>query len=301
MKRILLSLIIGVALIVIFVLLLFMFQVRTSEVAVVTTFGRPTRPLVEAGPYFKWPWPIQKVYKFDKRIQTFEDKFTEDLTADGINLNTMVYVGWRITDPQAFFPKFPGGSVTEAEKMLEGMLRSAKSGVVGRHSLSDFVNANRDDLKFDAIEEEMKAAVQTQLQTNLTGIQVEFLGIKKLGLPESVTQTVFDQMTSERKVLADKLQYEGEAEAQKIRSAADRQAAEILANAEGEATRIRGEGEAAAAESLPVFQKNPELAKFLLRMEALEQSLQNRSTLIFDQHTPPFDVFQGFNTNRSGK
>lgn len=301
MKRILLSLIIGVALIVIFVLLLFMFQVRTSEVAVVTTFGRPTRPLVESGPYFKWPWPIQKVYKFDKRIQTFEDKFTEDLTADGINLNTMVYVGWRITDPQAFFPKFPGGSVTEAEKMLEGMLRSAKSGVVGRHSLSDFVNANRDDLKFDAIEEEMKAAVQSQLQTNLTGIQVEFLGIKKLGLPESVTQTVFDQMTSERKVLADKLQYEGEAEAQKIRSAADRQAAEILANAEGEATRIRGEGEAAAAESLPVFQKNPELAKFLLRMEALEHSLQNRSTLIFDQHTPPFDVFQGFNTNRSGK
>src|SRR5690606_31281231 len=124
---------------------------------------------------------------------------------------------------------------------------------------SDFVNANRDQLKFDAIEEEMKAAVQSQLQTNLTGIQIEFLGIKKLGLPESVTQTVFDQMTSERKVLADKLQYEGEAEAQKIRSAADRQAAEILANAEGEATRIRGEGEAAAAESLPVFQKNPEL------------------------------------------
>ncbi|MGH8694757.1 MAG: hypothetical protein ACREVM_11080, partial [Burkholderiales bacterium] len=65
------------------------------------TFGRPTRPIVEPNLYFKWPWPVQKVYKFDQRIQTFEDedKFTEDLTFDGNNLNTMVYVGWRITDP----------------------------------------------------------------------------------------------------------------------------------------------------------------------------------------------------------
>ena len=47
-------------------------------------------------------------------------------------------------------------------------------------------------------------------------------------------------MTSERKVLADQFQYEGEAEAQKIRSEAERKAAEMLANAEGEATRIKG-------------------------------------------------------------
>jgi len=126
----------------------------------------------------------------------------------------MVYVGWRITDPMIFFPKFAGGSVAEAEKTLEGILRSAKSGIVGRHPLSDFINVDERQLKFDAIENEIKGLVQSQLQSNNYGIQVEFLGIKKLGLPESVTQAVFDQMTQERQRLVSKAQYEGEAEAQ---------------------------------------------------------------------------------------
>ena len=59
-----------------------------------------------------------------------------------MTLMTMVYVGWHITDPKAFFPKFPGGSVTEAQRMLEGMTVSAKRAVVNRHPLSDFINAN---------------------------------------------------------------------------------------------------------------------------------------------------------------
>lgn len=300
MKRNPLTLFIGAVLIVLFALLLFVFQVRKSEVAVVTTFGKPTRDAAP-GPHLKWPWPIQKVYKFDQRIQTFEDKFTEDLTADNNNLLTMVYVGWRIADPKTFFPKFADGSVTAAERMLDGLLRSAKSAVVGRHGLSDFVNADETQLKFDAIEDEIKAIVEAQLRANDCGIQIEFLGIKKLGLPESVTQSVFDRMSSERKVLADRSQYEGEAEAQKIRSAAERQAREQLANAEAEATRIRGQGEARAAELLPVFESNPALANFELRLKALEQSLQDRATLIFDERTPPFDLFQGFITNRSSR
>jgi modulator of FtsH protease HflC len=298
MKRNILTVIIGAVLILIFALLLFVFQVRQSEVAVVTTFGKPNpKPYDEPGAYFKWPWPIQKVYKFDQRIQNFEDKFSENLTADNNNLLTSVYVGWKISDAAAFFPKFAGGSVPAAQRMLESMLRSAKSAVIGKHQLSEFVNTNPQDLKFDAIETEIEQAVQTELRTNDCGIQIEFLGIKKLGLPESITQTVFTRMTSERQVLISKLQYAGEAEAQKIRSAADRQAAETIADADAAATRIRGEGEAEAAKTLPVFQQNPELANFLLRISALQQSLNQRSTLIFDERTPPFDLFQHMPTN----
>jgi membrane protease subunit HflC len=292
------TIVIGAVLIVIFALLLFVFQVRQSEVAVVTTFGKPTaQPYDKPGAYFKWPWPIQKVYKFDQRVQNFEDKFSENLTADNNNLLTSVYVGWRISDAATFFPKFAGGSVAAAQRMLESMLRSAKSAVVGKHPLSDFVNADAKQLKFDAIENEIEQAVQSQLQTNNCGIGIAFLGIKKLGLPESVTQTVFQRMTSERQILISRFQYEGEAEAQKIKSAADRQAAETIANADAAATRIRGEGEAEAAKMLPVFQQNPELANFLLRIGALQQSLNQRATLIFDERTPPFDLFRNLPTN----
>lgn len=302
MKRNLLTIIISAVLAVIFVLLLFVFQVRQSEVAVVTFFGKPTaKPYDQPGAYFKWPWPIQTVYKLDQRIQNFEDKFTETLTADSINLMTTVYVGWRITDARIFFPKFKGGSVLEARHKLEEVVTQAKQAVVGKHNLGDFVNANAQDLKFDAIEAQIKTIVQAQLATNNWGVGIEYLGIKRLGLPDNVTQAVFDRMTSERKVLADTLEFEGQSEAAKIRSTADREAAEKISKADSEARKIRSQGEAVAAELLPVFQQNPELATFLLRTEALENSLKERTTLIFDTRTPPFDLFTGSLTNKTVK
>ena len=293
MKRNFLTVVIGAVLIVIFALLLFVFQVRLSEVAVVTTFGKPVQNITEPGAYFKWPWPVQKVYKFDQRVQNFEDKFNENYTADHITLLASVYVGWKISDAKAFFPKFAGGSVSAAQSQLEGIVRSAKNAVIGKHMLSEFVNADPKDLQFDAIEAEIEQAVQSRLEMNNYGIKLEFLGFKKIGLPESVTQAVFARMTSERQVQISELQFKGEADAQKIKSAADRQASEVVNNAVADATRIRGEGEAAAAKVLPVFQQNPELANFLLRIDALQQALNQRSTLIFDERTPPFDLFTG--------
>lgn len=301
MKRNILTVVVGAVLVIIFALLLFVFQVRQSETAVVTTFGRPTLNIDQPGAYFKWPWPVQKVYKFDQRVQNFEDKFSENLTADNNNLLTSVYVGWKISDAKEFFPKFAGGSVPAAQRMLESMLRSAKSAVIGKHPLSEFVNSNPQDLKFAAIEGEIQSAVQAELSTNNCGISIEFLGFKKIGLPESVTQTVFDRMKSERQVLINRAQYEGEAEAQKIKSAADRVAADAINNANAAAVRIKGEGEAEAAKTLPTFQQNPELAVFLLRLDALQQSLNQRSTLIFDERTPPFDLFRNLPTNAPAK
>src|SRR5260370_27496591 len=115
MKRSPLTLIIGVLLLLIFGLLLFTFQVRQSEVVVVTTFGQPTRTIAEPGLYFRLPWGIQMLHRFDQRVQNFEDKLTEGLTHDSFNLLTSVYVGWKITNALAFYPKFAGSAEPIAE------------------------------------------------------------------------------------------------------------------------------------------------------------------------------------------
>ena len=303
MKRNTLTVVIGAVLVLIFALLLFVFQVRQSYVAVVATFGKPVATYTNAGAYFKIPWPIQKVYKYDQRVQNFEDKFSQTLTADNNMLLTSVYVGWKISDAGQFLQVFPGDSsvsLPNAQSKLEGMLRTAKSAVIGGHPLSDFVNADPQALKFDAIENEIEQSVQNELRTNNYGIQLEFLGFKKIGLPESVTQTVFDRMKSERQVLISLAENTGKSEAQKIQSAADAEAAKTIANAQATATRIRAEGEAEAAKTLPVFQQNPDLAVFLLRVGALQQSLNQRATLIFDERTPPFDLFRNLPTNAPG-
>jgi membrane protease subunit HflC len=286
-----LTILVGALLIVIFVLLLFVFQVRTTEVAVVTTFGKATRPIVEPGPYLKWPWPIQNVTHFDKRIHNFESKFEQVLTPDGYSLLIMVYIGWNISQPDVFFPRF-NGSIPQAEENLEGLVRNAYSGVVGKHPFSHFISTDEKELKFVDIEQEMLKRIQDDAKASGYGIDIKFLGIKKLGLPESVTQLVFERMQSERKLKENAIKFEGERLAENIRSGANLASAKILSEADSEATRIRSLGELQALKSYEVFQQNPELASFLLKLTGLELFLKDRTTLILDEGTPPLDLLK---------
>src|ERR1700744_2921179 len=276
MKKNLLTIIIAAVLVVIAALLLFTFQVRQSEIVVVSTFLKPTRSIDQPGLYFKWPRPIQSINRFDQRVQIFESKYAENYTADRAILMASVYIGWRISNAEEFFPKFYGGSVSAAQQQLEQMLRSATLNAVGRHNLSDFVNSDPSQLKFDEIENEVKATMQSEMATNNYGMSIDFLGIKKLGLPAQVTQTGFDRMKAERQKYISQAQFEGEREATEIRSSPERKAADLIATASAPAKRIEGDGVAEAAKTLSVFQQNPELAVFQLQLEALKTSLNQK-------------------------
>ncbi|MGH7941824.1 MAG: protease modulator HflC [Limisphaerales bacterium] len=296
-KRNIVTILIGAVIVVIVLMLLFAFQVRYGQVAVVTTFGKPVRPsITQPGLYFKWPWPIQRVYKFDGRIQNFDDKLSETITLDNNELILTVFAGWKISDAAAFYPKFYG-SVPAAQIALEGMLRNAKNAVVSSNTLSAFVNPDPKQLRFDQMERQIQDSVQAQLSTNDYGIQLVFLGFKKIELSQSVTQSVFDRMKGERQVIINSEKYEGQKEATIIKSTADRIATETIANAKATAVAIMGQGQAQAAKVLPIFEKDPALANYLLRLDALQQALNQKATLIFDERTPPFDLFTSIPTN----
>ncbi len=213
----------------------------------------------------------------------------------------MVYVGWQIKDAQAFFPIFADGSISAAENAMEGLVRTAKKEVIGRHSLADFVSTDPKQLKFGEIENEILSVIQKQVNDKGYGISMQYLGIKKLELPDSVTQEVFKRMTADRQRLVSGIQSDGEAQASKIKSLADSKSAAMINEANAEATRIRGEAQKEALKSFAIFQQNPQLANFLLDLNALEASLTNRATLIFDNHTQPYNLLQGVTTNAPAK
>ncbi len=276
---------------IIFLSMLFTFQVRQTQIAVVTTFGKFTRQINEPGLQFRWPWPIQTVYKFDRRIRNFEKKYEETTTKDGRIIIIQAFVGWRVKDGRLFLERF-GGDSKRAEQTLEALLRDAKNTVVGRHPFSDFISPDPKKVKFDQIEKEMLDLIKPRA-AQAYGIDVVLVGIKQIGLPESITTKVFDRMKAERQELVRQYRAEGEAEARKIRSEADRRRTEILAEAESTATIIEGQAEAQATEALRTFEKNPQLASFLLKLRALEKALKQRSTLVLDPRTPPFDLLRG--------
>jgi len=281
---------IGSLLAIIAVLLLFSFQVRQTEVALVTTFGKPSRNITEPGWKWKLPWPIQSVQKFDKRIQTFEDKSQEVLTADARNLLVMVYVGWNISDPTRF--RLALNSMTEAEKNLESLLRSEKSAVVGKHPFAHFISTDEKELQFAQIEKDILDRVRPQAKDKY-GIDIQFLGIKKLALPEAITERVFERMKAERQKYVQDLKAQGEARAIDIRSEAELERGKIIAAADAKVIELRGEAEAEARKHYEILEQNPPLAIFLKKLTTLEQSLKERSTLILDEHTPPFDLLRG--------
>lgn len=289
-----LNFIIGALLIVVFGSLLFVFQVRKSEVAVVTHFGKYDR---ECGPgaHFRWPWPIENVYKLDQRIQNFEGKFEETKLPDQNILLVSTYVGWRIEKPGLFFPKFANGSIVEAERTLSAMVESAKKEVASQHVFADFVSADEKQMKFSQIENEILDRVQKRVKEHDYGVEVKFVQMKKIGLPESVTTDVFERMKSERNVLISKIQNEGEERATIIKSQADTWSAKKLAEADAAALQIRGEGEAESAKALSVLQQNPALANFNMKLSALQDLLKDRTTLILDQSTSPLDLLQPYN------
>ena len=282
---------IGALLLLIFVLLLFVFQVRKTEVAVVTTFGRYSHSVTNAGFQWRVPWPVQKVYWFDNRLQTFESKIDQPITRDQISLLISVYVGWNVSDPTVFLTRF-NGDTKKAEASLEGLIRNAYSGVVGRHPFAHFVSTDDKQLQFVEIELEMQSRIQADCRALTNGLNTAFLGIKRLGLPESVTKLVFERMESEREVLVSQIKGDGERQASEIRSRADFESAKLLAEADAQATKIQGEGEKIAARSFEVFKQEPDLAVFLLKLKALEQFLQSRTTLILDDSTAPLDLLK---------
>ena len=290
MNRSQLNFLVGAVLLLIFAMLLFAFQVRRTETALVTTFGKPARTIAEPGLYWKAPWPIQKVQKFDNRIQNFEGRFEETLTQDGKNLMVLVYAGWKISNPATFRNSF-NDSVTDAEKRLEDLVRSEKGAVVGTHPFADFISPDEKKLKFVEIENEMLERIRKPAAERY-GIDVVFLHIKKLGLPESITEKVFERMKAERQKFVDKLKAEGDGRAIDIRSEADSDRIKTLAQAEARVIELRGSAEAEAAKYYEIMEKNPELAIFLQKLNTLEQTLKERATLILDGQTPPFDLLR---------
>jgi membrane protease subunit HflC len=292
MKRSTITLVTAALLVVIFLLLLFTFQVRQTEVAIVTTFGKFSREIKAPGLYGKLPWPIQRVYKFDSRIQSHEAKLEQTVTKDGNLILISTFVGWQISNPRLFLERFDRGDIGRAEQTLGSLVRDTQSSVVARHAFGEFISTNAASLKFDEVEQEITTILQQRAKESY-GIDIKFAGIKQLGLPESITAKVFERMREERQRVAKAIQAEGAREASDIRSEAERQRQEILAKAEAEATITRGQAEAEAAKSMGVFEQNPRLATFLLELKALEDSLKDRTTLILDPQTPPFNLLQG--------
>jgi membrane protease subunit HflC len=243
------------------------------------------------GWHLKWPWPIQRVLRYDGRLQMLEDTEEETLTKDGKNIVVVTYCSWQVDDALTFSKRVRKFSQA-ADSMIK-LIRAAKTAVIADYELNDFVSLDREGLqqRYDQMEGEILGRVGRQARTEY-GIQVVSLGIKRISLPKTVSQKVFEQMRETRNKQADTTRAEGNAEAERIRARAQSAKRRILAFAQRLADQIKSKGDAAAAEYYDVFRENPEFAEFLKQMDFLRETLKQDTTFLMDYKTPPFNYFQ---------
>ena len=266
------------------------YQVRETESVLVTRFGKPVADKTDPSLYFKWPTPIEKVHRFDSRLQVFEGQMEETTTKGGEPIIVTTYMVWRISEPRTFFERV--STATDVQKFLLSQLRNEANAVIGRHYFSEFVNTDPEQIHFKAIEDELLASLKKEMEQEY-GIEVRQVGIKQLELSEEVTKEVFERMRADRNRKTEAILGEGNATATKIKTDAESKKTELLAAAEARAKAIRGQGDAEAAQYYKLLESDPELAMFLRDLEALKKMLKDRSTIVLGAETEPMKLLKG--------
>ena len=105
-------------------------------------------------------------------------------------------------------------------------------------------------------------------------MQLVDVRVKKIDLPEEVSESVFSRMRQDFDRQAKQLRAEGDENAEKLRAEADRQKTEIQANAYRESEMIKGEGDARSAEIYArAYTRNAEFYSFYRSLQAYRNSL----------------------------
>ena len=249
------------------------FTVDQRQFALVFQLGEVKRAISEPGLYFKIPM-IQNVRLFDKRILTLDNNEPERfITSEKKNVLVDSYIKWRIVDPKLFYISV-GGDEARAKTRLNQTVNAGLREEFGKRTVHDVISGERDQIM-----EDMRVKADTDARK--IGVQIVDVRLKRVELPNEVSEAVYRRMEAERKRVANELRSEGAAEAEKIRADADRQREVIIANAYRDAQKIKGEGDAQATSIYgKAFGQNPEFYSFYRSLEAYRGSFSTKSDLL---------------------
>lgn len=236
---------------------------------VVLRFGQFSR-ILEPGPNFKLPWPIESVVKVNAtQIKTFTTTVPV-LTRDENIVSVTMNVQYRVEDARSYL----FGTV-DADQVLEQVAQSAVREQVGRADLNSVLN-NRGPLA--AVAEER---LQEQLGSFRTGLSVTGLTLPDARPPEEVkpafdevngAQQVKERLINEAQAYAAKVVPEARGQATRIRTVAEGYKESVIAKADGDAQRFS----LLAAE----FRNAPEVTRKRLWLETMQEVLAGNRKVI---------------------
>jgi len=236
---------------------------------------------------------ISLAIPFFDEVRTFDSRWLYNSTAalpiqtkDGEQLLIDNYTVWRIETPLDFMTKFPGG-MAPAEQRIDRVVRDGVREVIGRHTLAEVLNEQREPI-MQAITANSRKALAG------FGIAVADVRINRTELPPGTEESVYARMKTERERLAKKNRAEGDERARRIRAEADREARVIVANARRDAEITRGAGDAEATRIYAeAYSADPDFYAFVRSLEAYRKTIDGRTTLVLSPDAEFFQYLEG--------
>lgn len=276
------------------------YVVGEGQQSVVTQFGRPVQTATEPGLYFKIPL-IQDVTLLEKRLLPWDGNAESMQTRDKKRIFIDVWARWRILDPEKFFTAVR--TEQKGQKMLDDLIDSAVRDVVARHNLIDAVRTTNEELIYES--EEMKAvarsattrdvvtigraemeaeilkAVTQDLEKNNYGMEVVSVRVKRVNYVQSVKDTVYGRMRSERERIAQLFQSEAEEDRNRIQGLTRKELDTIEGEMKQKSSEIRGKADAAVIKlAAEAYGQSPEFYTFLKQLDIYKTSLAEGTKLI---------------------
>ena len=260
-----------------------MFTVDQRQNAMVFQLGEVVSVKKTPGLYFKMPL-VQNVRYFDTRILTLDAADPERfITSEKKNVLVDSFIKWRVIDSKQFYVSV-GGDEMRAQIRLNQTVNDGLRAEFGKRTVNEVVSGRR---------EEIMSIIRAKADQDARkiGVQVVDVRIKRVDLPETVSENVYRRMEAERKQVANELRSTGAAEAEKIKADADKQKDVIVAEAYRDAQRVKGEGDAKASTVYAgAYGKNAEFYAFYRSMQAYRESFKSKSdVMVLD---PSSDFFK---------
>ncbi|EHK8986047.1 protease modulator HflC [Vibrio vulnificus] len=316
------KLIIPVLVLVLATLLMSLFVIPEGERGIVVRFGRVLKDtndvtrVYEPGLHFKMPL-FDRVRTLDARIQTMDGRSDRFVTSEKKDVIIDSYVKWRIEDFGRYYLATGGGNTLTAEALLERKVTDILRAEIGAREIKQIVSGPRNG---DVLPESVTSAeVSTEaarqaleidgerdlIMSNVLkdtresamkdlGVRVVDFRMKKINLPDEISESIYRRMRAERESVARKHRSQGREKAEVIRAQAELEVATILAEADKTARVTRGEADAKAAKIYSdSYNKDPEFFSFMRSLKAYEKSFGTKSDiLVLD---PKSEFFQYMN------
>ena len=261
------------------------YVVDQRETAIKFRFGEIVEEDIGPGLHFKIPF-WNKVERFSSQILSLDAEPERFLTNEKKYVQVDFFVKWRISETGKFY-RSTGGDIRRAQNRLESIMKDGLRNEFSKRTIQEAISGERDEI--------MKALqAKSNEAANQLGVSIVDVRVSRIDFTNSVSESVFNRMRSERERVAQDFRARGREEAERIKAAADRDSVIIEADAYSAAEKIRGQGDAKAADIYAeAYNRDPEFYSFHRSLEAYRKSLgQSRDVMVMDPDSEFFRYFK---------